>query len=303
MLLFAAVVSAQNDSAPPIPIWSGEGSIPKDSGDRKVFLMPDLHNVIILWPNLDGTETKRKFPLHNEIDPNLRVRIESVSGLFRYRYDLENGKQSKDSLRDFSVVIFPDADAQLSSAKWTKGDVAPNPHERVGIPGALSGALDHWTSRLDDKLFLQPGTETSFSITTSAKPGFTTAETEHFPHMEASDGWGDDIPYEIMEELLPVVNEYGWSADHRITLGPRYGPDDPTTRIASDYIIGIQELVRIHRLEPGSSFVKEVIANLDAIASGSSAQIPMTQKPASELEAEILNALQLSLHVTYKEPQ
>ena len=99
------------------------------------------------------------------------------------------------------------------------------------------------------------------------------------------------------------VIDYGWAADHFITLGPRYGPDDPATRIASDYMVGIQELVRIHRLEANSPFIREVIADLDAIASGSSAQILITQKPNSELEAEILNALQLSLHFTYNGPR
>lgn len=99
---------------------------------------------------------------------------------------------------------------------------------------------------------------------------------------------------------MPHFND---AADHIITLGPRYGPDAPAPRIASDYLVGIQELIRIHRLESDSPFVKEVIANLDAIASGSSAQIPITQKPHSEPEAEILNALQLSLHFTYKGPQ
>jgi hypothetical protein len=150
---------------------------------------------------------------------------------------------------------------------------------------------------------LLPGASTNFSIATLAKPGFTVAETEHFPHMEVSDGWPYGIPDEVMAELMPVVNEYGWAADHFITLGPRYGPDAPAPRIASDYLVGIQELIRIHRLESDSPFVKEVIANLDAIASGSSAQIPITQRPHSELEAEILNALQLSLHFTYKGTQ
>ena len=145
---------------------------------------------------------------------------------------------------------------------------------------------------------LPPGAATNFTLVTRARPGFTTAETEHFPHLELTDEW----PQNILDDLGGVI-ELRWVADHRITLGPRYGPDDPATRIASDYIVGIQELVRIHRLEPGSPFVKEVIANLDAIASGSSVQIPVTQKPHSELEAEILNALQLSLHVTYKGPQ
>jgi hypothetical protein len=301
-LLFAVAASAQNDSAPPVPVWSGEGSVPQVYGNRKVFLTPDEHSVIILWPNPDGTETKRRFPVHNEIDPTLRVHIESDSGFFRYKYDLENGKQSKDSLRDFSVVIYPDPDVQLSSAEWTKG-VASNAHQRVGIPGAPSGALARWTFKRFDPPFLQPGAGTNFSITTLAKPGFTTAETEHFPHIEASDGWPIGIPDDVMDELMPVVIDNGWAADHFITLGPRYGSDDPDGGIAADYLTGIQELIRIHRLESDSPFVKEAIANLDAIASGSSAQIPITQKPHTELESEILNALQLALHFNYGGPQ
>src|SRR6266446_5944308 len=72
---------AQSNPPPPIPIWSGEGSVPAGSGNRKVFMSPDQHSVIILWPNPDGTESKRRFNLHNEIDPNLRVHVDyTLSG-------------------------------------------------------------------------------------------------------------------------------------------------------------------------------------------------------------------------------
>jgi hypothetical protein len=289
---------AQSSPTPPIPIWSGEGSVPPGSGNRKVFLSPDEHSVIILWPRPDGTVTKRRFPIHNEIRPDLQVRMNRSDEGFRYRYDLENGKESKDSLRDFSLVIYPDPNVQLNSAEWTKGSITPA-DQRPQFPGAPYGALAGWTSKRVDPPFLLPGASTSFSIATLAKPGFTVAETEHFPHIEVSDGWPYGIPDEVMDELMPVVIDYGWAADHFITLGPRYGPDDSAPRIASDYMVGIQELIRIHRLESDSPFVKEAIANLDAIASGSSSQILVTQKPHSEMEAEILNALQLSLHVSY----
>lgn len=145
---------------------------------------------------------------------------------------------------------------------------------------------------------LLPGAGTNFTLITQARPGFTSASTEHFPHLDLTDDW----PAEILDQLGPVLNPK-WIAKHIITLGPRYGPEEPATRIASDYTIGIQELLRIHRLESNSPFMKEVIANLDAIASGSSVRIPVTQKPYSEMETEILNALQLSLHFTYQEPQ
>ncbi len=174
LYLAGAAAFAQDRPAPPIPIWSGERGLPHDSGDRKVFLTLDLHSVIILWPNSDGTETKQKFPLHNEIDPTLRVQIESDSGFFRYTYDLENGKQSKDSLRNFSVATSPDPDVQLGSAEWTKR-VVYNAHERAGLPGAPPGVLALWISERDNPPFLQPGTCTDFSITKLAKPGFFAA--------------------------------------------------------------------------------------------------------------------------------
>jgi hypothetical protein len=271
------------------------GSIPPGYGNRKVFLTPDQHSVIILWPTPDGAETRRQFYLHNSIDPNLRVHMENNSGSFQYMYDLANGKQSKDSLVDFCVVIYPDPQMKTSSILWKGGLSLPTVKERVGIPGAPPGRLVGWES-FEEPLI--PGASTNFTLLTESRPGFTSASTEHFPHLDLTDKW----PEEILDQLSPVLDPK-WITHHFITLGPRYGPDDPATGIASDYIVGIQELIRIHRLETDSTFVKEVIANLDAIASGSSSQIPITQKPHSEMEAEILNALQLSLHFTYKGPQ
>jgi hypothetical protein len=297
LLCIPVMEFAQTMPAPPIPMWSGVGNVPKGNEKRKVFLSPDQHSVIILWPNADGTETRRRFDLHNTIYPALRVHMEGSSGSFRYRYDLENGNQSKDSLFDFLVVVYPDPQMQASAALWTGGLSLRTVKERVGIPGAPSGSPVFWTPRIGEQNLL-PGASTEFTLISQARPGFTSAATEYFPHLDLTDEW----PEEILDELGPVLNPK-WIAYHFITLGPRYGPDDPQARISSDYLVGIQELIRIHRLKPDSAFVKEVIANLDAIYSGSSTQMPITEKPHSDTEAEILNALQLSLHFNYKESQ
>lgn len=295
-LLFAAAVSAQNNSTPPIPTWNGDGNVPQGAGDRKVFLTPDQHSVIILWPNPDGTASRRRFDLHNTIYPDLHVQMEGSSGSFRYRYDLRNGKQSKDSLEAFSVVIYQDPQVQSSSALWKGGLFSSTMlTERTGIPGAPPGLLVDWMA--DDNETLQPGEATNFTLITLARPGFASAATEDFPHLHLTDEW----PEEILDQLGPVLDPK-WIAFHFITLGPRYGPDDPATRIASDYIVGIQELVRIHRLEPSSPFVQEVLTSLAALSANSAARIAVTQKPHSEMEAEILNALQLCLNITYSGP-
>jgi hypothetical protein len=297
ILLYASTVAlAQETPKSPIPIWNGEGRVPQGPADQKVFLTPDEHSVIILWPNQDGTITRRQFDLHNTIYPELRVQMERSSDGYRYRYELENGKESKDSLTSFLVVVYPDPQMQASSALWKGGPSLPTVKERVCIPGAPPGRLVDWEFCLNERP-MQPGANTNFTLITEARPGFTSASTEHFPHLDLTDEWPEDI----LDQL--VVLEPKWIQYHFFTLGPRYGPDDPAGGIASDYLVGIQELIRIHRFEKDSPFVKEAIADLDAIASGSSAHFTITQKPASELEAEILSALELSLHIAYSAPK
>jgi hypothetical protein len=145
--------------------------------------------VIILWPNPDGTETKRSFYLHNEIDVNLRVHIEDTRSDFRYTYHLENGKKSKDPLTDFKLVIYPDPHAQAEGELWKGGITMSTAKERVGIPGAPVGSFAHWSEALvrGEEQPLPPGAATRFTLVTRAIPGFTTAETEYFPHLELTD--------------------------------------------------------------------------------------------------------------------
>jgi hypothetical protein len=219
--------------------------VPQGSGDRKVFLTPDEHSVIVLWPNPDGTERRRRFDLHNTIYPELRVHMENTSRGFRYRYDLENGKESKDSLMDFFVVIYPDSQMQTSSAQWKGGLSLPTAKERIGIPGAPTGSLADWTGF--DEQALQPSASTNFVLITEARPGFTSASTERFPHLDLTDEW----PEEILYELGPVLDPK-WIAHHFITLGPhmartiRQEGSHPTTWPVSRSWFGHTSLNRAH---------------------------------------------------------
>jgi len=89
-----------------------------------VFLSPDEHSVVLLWPNQDGTGSKPvTMPLQNAIYPDLKVRIEKDSDVFRYTYDLENGKQSKDSITTFSIVVNPDPNMQVGAEFWKGGNL------------------------------------------------------------------------------------------------------------------------------------------------------------------------------------
>jgi hypothetical protein len=280
-------------STPPAPIWSGYGDIPKSNGDRKVFLTPDEHSVVLLWPDQNGAESKlRRLPLHNVIRPELRVRIENNFGDIVYSYDLKNTRQSEDSITTFSIVIYPDPNLQVGAELWTGGKSTAAGGQRIGLPKAPPGGLAIWFC--PDSNPLLPGTATRFKLTTSARPGFTTAATEHFPHLDTSDEW----PQQILDELDPVLDPH-WIDQHIITFGPRYGPDESAASIAADYRVGIQELILQRQIEPTSAFAQDVMAYLEKVLHDSSAApLALTAKPHSELEVEILNALRLSLHVT-----
>jgi hypothetical protein len=286
-------VFGQSASTPPVPIWPGEGNIPKSYGDRKVFLSPDEHHVVLLWPNPSGTESEPvKKPLHNAICPDLRVRIEKGSNAFVYTYSLENGKESQDSITTFSIVVHPDPDMQVGAEFWTGGKSTAIVGNQVALPGARSGGLAIWFCPEGQPL--PPGRGTSFTLATRARPGFTTAATEHFPHLDLTDQW----PQQILDELEPVLTP-SWIAQHIVTLGPRYSLADPSANIASDYEGGIKELVNKGLLDQNSSFARELTMLLEEVSSGKSPALLLAikAKPHSPTEVEILNGLQLSLDI------
>jgi hypothetical protein len=286
-------VFGQSASTPPVPIWPGNGNIPKSYSDRKVFLSPDEHSVVLLWPNQDGTGSKPvKMPLHNAICPDLRVRIEKSSNAFVYTYSLENKKESEDSITTFSIVVHPDADMQVGAEFWTGGKSTAIVGNQVALPGTRSGGLAIWFCPEGQPL--PPGRGTSFTLAAGARPGFTTAATEHFPHLDLTDEW----PQQILDELEPVLTP-SWIDQHVITLGPRYSSAEPAANIAADYAVGVKELTRKGVLDQNSSFVRELTAILEGISSGKSPALlpPIEAEPHSPAEAEILNGLQLSLDI------
>ena len=127
-------VNAQEEPTP-APIWSGEGGVPKQYGDRKVFLSPDQHTVILVFTGPEGTQSTRvqRYLLHNVIFPDVHLRVEESYGEFIYRYDLSNGKQSEDPITTFSVVVYPDPNLTVSAESWKGGKSIAIARKRVSV--------------------------------------------------------------------------------------------------------------------------------------------------------------------------
>lgn len=86
-----------------------------------------------------------------------------------------------------------------------------------------------------------------------------------------------------------------WVDKHVITLGPRYAPDDPADKIAADYLTGMADLTRDGRLDPDSPLVQEISSYLRSVAAGQTPPNPIRSIPASRLEREIEQALDLCI--------
>ena len=284
-----APAKSQNRTLP-APIWSGRGTPPAQYANRKVFLSPDEHSVFILCPNSHGTGTEvRQFPLHNRISIGLRTQITHASEGFRYSYELENEKSSVDAVTTFSIVVYPDPNIRAAASLWRGGVSTAIVGDQVALPGAPSGELALWLCPKAQPLL--PGSSTQFSFLSEAKPGFTTAAAEHYPHVGVSEDW----PRQILDELDPVLDPH-WIDNYVISLGPRYAPAERPERMASDYIAGIQDLIRTGRLDTDSGFVKDLLGGLQAIVLHSTtAPLILMAAPQSEIEIEIANALGLSI--------
>jgi hypothetical protein len=231
-------------------------------------------------------------PLHNELCASLRVQIEEKSGAFVYTYNLENGKQSEDSITTFSLVVYRDPSMQIGAESWRGGKSTAMVGEQISLPGTPPGGLALWLCPEAQPLL--PERATKLTAITKARPGFTTAAAEHYPHVDLTDEW----PEQILDELEPVLTPR-WIDQHILTLGPRYGPDEPASQIAADYLVGIRELIRRGQLTETSPFVRDVMGALDPVATHRTSTSPsVTAKPQTTIEAEIFNALRLALNLT-----
>jgi len=132
-------------------------------------------------------------------------------------------------------------------------------------------------------------------LASKARPGFTTASTEHFPHLDLTDQW----PEQILDELNPVLDP-SWIDQHIVSFGPRYDPLERDVNIAADYSLGVKELTRRGILDQNSLFMRELTAVLERISNGESPASLLASikaKPQSPTEVEIFNALQLSENI------
>jgi hypothetical protein len=123
---------------------------------------------------------------------------------------------------------------------------------------------------------LRPGSSADFfAVTSSNRPGFTTAYVGQFPAFESSEEWGEEII-----DQLDRIADLAWVEQHIITFGPRY-------------LAGIADLTRAQRINANSPFVQELSSKLRKIATGPPYDLTVHAEPASPLEEQLRQAVTL----------
>ena len=231
------------------------------------------------------------------------VQLET-DGKYLYQYAVWNGEAAKDTIGLWSLVLAPETAARLIHksvgehepwlSSWLAVSRSLTPWRQVELPGTPNGASAYWMVRAAS-VRVAPGESLGgFEVQSDRKPGFTTAyfsvstrDDENVLDVEA-------LPQEVSDQL-GLLYDLHLRNRTTLTLGPMFAPDAPRAEIVANFRAGIARLIEKEWLDPQSPFTSEIQqASQKALRPGAQAVIIHSQ-PINELEAEIMQALRISL--------
>jgi hypothetical protein len=283
----------------PLPSWPSDNKPPGDLRGNFVFLDQAGSTIVVVIPgSLKGEPDQPaeiiRVPFHNRFDPQVAVSIAKAEpDRYRYVYSLANGKAAKDSVTSWKLAVSC-ADPQFSIDSRPIGWHCT---ETDGV-GLRQFALPYISeSGCAVVCFLdgpQPPNSTNDQITilSGARPGFTTASAENYPAFQVSQDWPEVIRYSAQ---LTTLGGFAWSDKHTVTFGPRFGANSGVSAIATDFLQGLTELIRTHRLGIDSEFLRQLRAALTQAVQTGHMDTTHLASASTDLERGIAEAIKLSL--------
>ena len=148
------------------------------------------------------------------------------------------------------------------------------------------------------------GQRDAFEVRSPLRPGFTTV----YAFGGAPPELDGDIPSVVREQARPILISRGQPA---VTIGPMIRAEASTREIVGDFQLGISRLAEEGRLDAGSPAIHEALRALDGymdylraaytgmedvpLADLQGSPLAFRETPGNDLEAEVLQAMQLSL--------
>lgn len=306
-LLMSVVVVAQERKIELPPTWPADGKVPERLKNQYVFLSPQQDTLIVRMPvdedNPDGPRRVVRIALHNQLHPSVRATISSPqAALYQYNYTLSNSLNAKDRIGTWALVVpledeafdmsHPDTPQHKGWSGKVRATTVNAP--RVGLPGWPLECYARWFRNETSKLATPGNSVSGFEMSSSNKPGLTTAffASDVPPRFELMKG----SPVTIHEQMEFYNKDPAWRDHPRVTVGPRFPASTPAIEIVRDFQAGIERLVTDKRLEAGSPFIKELLKWLsEASREDSPRPFKITTPPTTDFEKEIKAALELSL--------
>jgi hypothetical protein len=288
----------------PVPPYPRDGVIPEGLRGESVFLDTVTGDLVVLLPvpgapaDAAGGRAELRVTLARHVRPQLSVSISKAPGGFTYAYAVVNEAAARQTIRSFYLAVPqpqprapgpPTAEVGLPVG-WERIDYAPKP----GM----------WTSRWD-ALESAPGIPgaariSGFQLSNGNLPGITRA---YFQGPMSRTELPTDLPEAALVKLA-VVQGLEFNSVALPTIGPKFPAGTDKSTIASDFRLEIGILAHQGVLAAESPFVRETLSSLGSFLESQPAEeggvstgvIPsLKQKPGSQLEREIREALRLSL--------
>jgi hypothetical protein len=295
LALSAALYGAQEPSAAkfsPPPVWRPDAasSLPRQyvfataTGDALIIRVPAESDYV-----KHGGLPLIRYDLHNKVIPEIATRVARRGDRFDYSYTISNAKQAGDPIRMWWLII-PAGTEQIQVSppdQWGGAPTVPAIMRQVELPDQPLGRSIMWLQDDPQKVVLPGRSKADFNITSSCKPGFTSA----FFGSGTLVNFDQNLPPEVFEQLR-FYDDPTWGKASRLSLGPTFCGDVSVESAAANLISGIRRLIQLNRLQSSSSFVA------DALAALRSGKRSIDHPPTGPGEVEVLTALQLTLGFT-----
>jgi len=290
---------AQNPSIP-VPLWPRDDRAPASLSGNYVFWDSAAWQIVVVLPGAlqgqpDAPSRVVRIPFKNRFEPQISATVSKQDETYIYNYAVQNGPAARDPIQSWGLAA-PCDDALLTvngEHCGGSGVRPPQAHTAQQVVLPHLKARGCYTRCFTEVPQAAGSPAARFQITSSYRPGLTTAAAANTPAFEVPKDWPD-----LLLEQLTKVGDPNWADMHVATIGPRFSANLPVNTIAADFRDSVNDLIQNGSLNPSSAFVSEARALFSRIAeSGESGGGTISSRPGTKLEAEILQAAILSLGI------
>jgi hypothetical protein len=312
----AAAVSAVLS---PIPLYPANGAIPAEMSDKYLFLDGATRDLVISYPAslatsdvpMAGPRTEVRVEMKTHVSPFVYVQFSpDTSGRIRYGYTIVNEARATRDIASWSIAV-PHPGSNLPARAVDRASVEANTPAavtprgwRIATAAPDRGRVTMTWAKTGDVGVAPNAMLSGVSVSSPLLPGFVRLT---FAGSSADAGVDLSAIPAAVKKALDDFEATNFNQVTVLSLGPKFPVGTNKLAIAADLLEGITVLTQHKHLRSDSPFLTEATAALRAYLNGAQdaadgpasdyvgPAVHLEQQPAAGLEAQIYQAMQLSL--------